>query len=207
MASRDQHWEEVYRTKASDAVSWYRPHLEPSLELLAGLGLSPATRLVDIGGGASTLVDDLLARGLRDITVVDLSPTALQVARERLGPAGETVHWLAGDVLAMDFPPSRFDAWHDRAVLHFLTDPADAAAYAALAARAIAPGGHAVIGGFAPSGPEKCSGLPVARRSAADLAALMGPAFELVGQREHVHETPWGAPQVFAWAVLRRRGE
>ena len=205
MASRDQHWEDVYRQKASDAVSWYRPHLEPSLELLAGTGLSPATRLVDIGGGASTLVDDLLARGLRDITVVDLSPTALQVARERLGEAGAGVRWLAGDVRHLHLDPARFDAWHDRAVLHFLVDPADAAAYAALAARAIAPGGHAVIGGFGPGGPEKCSGLAVARRSAADIAALMGPAFDLVGQRDHVHETPWGAPQAFAWAVLRRR--
>ncbi len=205
MAARDQHWEDVYRRKASDAVSWYRPHLEPSLALLDGIGLSPATRLVDIGGGASTLVDDLLARGLRDLTVVDLSPTALAIARARLGAAGDAVHWQAGDVLAMNFPEARFDAWHDRAVLHFLVDPADAARYAALAARAVAPGGHAVIGGFSPQGPETCSGLPVARRSAGDIAALMGPAFELTGQREHVHETPWGAPQAFAWVVLRRR--
>lgn len=205
MGGRGEHWQGVYAGKASDAVSWYRPHLEVSLALLQAGGLSPASRVIDVGGGASTLVDDLLDRGAAAITVLDLSAAALAVSRERLGARATAVDWRVGDLLTEDLPAAGYDLWHDRAVLHFLVDPADAARYAVQAAHAVAPGGHAVIGGFAPDGPEKCSGLPVARRSAADVAALLGDAFTLVAERREVHDTPWGAPQAFAWALLRRR--
>lgn len=199
------HWENVYRSRPADAVSWFRPHLDLSLALLQQAGLEPGSRLIDIGGGASTLVDDLLARGLQDITVLDLSPAALAVARERLGPRAAAVRWLAADVLDAPLPAAGYDLWHDRAVLHFLTDAAAAARYAGQAARAIRRGGHAVIGGFAPDGPERCSGLAVARRSPGDIAALMGPDFELRDQVLETHTTPGGNEQRFAWALLRRR--
>jgi SAM-dependent methyltransferase len=159
-----------------------------------------------VGGGASTLVDDLLAAGTSRITVLDLSAQALAIARARLGAAADGVDWIAGDLLAAALPKAGFDLWHDRAVLHFLLDPADVAGYARQAAHAIVPGGQAVIGGFAPGGPERCSGLPVARRSAQDIADLLGPAFELVAASEEVHHTPGGSPQAFAWARLRRVG-
>jgi SAM-dependent methyltransferase len=202
--SREQHWQKVYQTKAPDAVSWYRPHLDVSLELLERAGLSAESRLIDVGGGASTLVDDLLARGLRRVTVLDVSAEALVIARRRLGEQGREVEWLAADVLQAALPAGGFDLWHDRAVFHFLTDPADAARYAEQASLAVASGGHAVIGGFAPDGPEKCSGLPVARRSAEDIAAILGPAFHLVEHRAEVHATPAGALQSFAYALLER---
>ena len=195
-----EHWEKVYREKAADAVSWFRPHLDTSLALLAAAGLDRDSRVIDVGGGASTLVDDLVARGVADISVLDLSPAALAVARARLPRAA--VDWIAGDLADAPLPRARFTHWHDRAVLHFL---ADASAYARQAAHAIAPGGVAVIGGFAPHGPERCSGLPVTRRSAADVAAALGPAFALIDARDEVHRTPWGSEQAFAWAVLRRR--
>lgn len=197
------HWQDVYQRKPSDTVSWFRPHLDTSLALMSSVGLAPGARVIDVGGGASTLVDDLLARGVGDITVLDLSEAALAVALARLGERGAGVRWLAGDLLTADLPEASFDLWHDRAVLHFLTDPADTARYAAQATLAVRPGGHAVIGGFAPDGPERCSGLTVARRSADDIAALMAPRFTLVDQRHEIHHTPGGSPQSFAWAVLR----
>jgi SAM-dependent methyltransferase len=198
------HWDAVYRSRAPQAVSWYRPHLDVSLELLRQAGLDAGTRLIDVGGGASTLVDDLLAFGLAHPTVLDLSDAALAAARERLGARGASVHWLAVDVLEAALAPGAFDLWHDRAVLHFLHARTDTARYAGQAARAVRPGGRAVIGGFAPEGPERCSGLPVARRSARDIAALFAPAFRLIDQRSEFHVTPAGATQAFAYALLER---
>jgi SAM-dependent methyltransferase len=195
-----EHWEKVYRDKAADAVSWYRPHLELSLALLEDTGLSAASRVLDVGGGASTLVDDLVARGVAAVTVLDLSAAALAVARRRVNAS--SVCWLAVDIVDAPLPAGGFTHWHDRAVLHFLPDATD---YARQAAHALAPGGFAVIGGFAPDGPERCSGLPVTRRAAAQIAAALGPAFELLGERREVHLTPWGSEQAFQYAVLRRR--
>ena len=198
------HWEDVYRRKDIDTVSWYRPHLDVSLALLRQAGLDPASRIIDVGGGASTLVDDLLILGVADISVLDLSTTALQVAKQRLGRKAATVQWLAGDLLKVDFPERRFDFWHDRAVLHFLSTQDDLRRYATQAARAVAPGGFAVIGGFAPDGPERCSGLPVARRSARDIERLLAPAFDLIAEQHEQHRTPGGAIQPFVHALLRR---
>lgn len=204
MSGDRAHWDGIYRSRAAQAVSWYRPHLEVSFELLRQAGVDATTRLIDVGGGASTLVDDLLALGLLHLTVLDLSDAALAAARERLGARAAAVRWLAADVLQADFAPAGFDLWHDRAVLHFLHAPVDTARYVEQAACAVRPGGHAVIGGFAPAGPERCSGLPVARRSAGDIAALFAPAFRLIDQRSESHVTPAGATQAFAYALLER---
>ncbi len=201
---RQAHWQNVYRTRTADSVSWYRPHLETSLELLEQTGLGVDSRLIDVGGGASTLVDDLLDRGLGRITVLDLSAAALDVARTRLGKRARDVAWRVDDVLTAALPAAGFDVWHDRAVFHFLTDPADAARYARQAALAVRPGGHAVIAGFAPDGPERCSGLPVARRSAEEIAELLGPAFRLLARRGERHVTPAGGEQSFEYALLTR---
>jgi SAM-dependent methyltransferase len=201
---RRSHWQNVYRTRKADSVSWYRPHLELSLELLWWAGLSVSSRLIDVGGGASTLIDDLLDRGLRHLSVLDLSEEALATAQQRLGERAKAVEWYAGDVLEIALPPGAFDFWHDRAALQFLTRPADAARYAQAAAQAVAIGGYAVIGGFAPDGPRRCSGLPVARRSPADIGALLAPAFVLVQTRAERHRTPAGVDQPFAYALLRR---
>ncbi|MDY0021626.1 class I SAM-dependent methyltransferase [Arenimonas caeni] len=200
-----EHWQDVYRRKPADGVSWYAPHLDTSLALLARAGLGPASRVIDVGGGASTLVDDLLARGVASVTVLDLSDAALAVARQRLGEVAARVHWLADDVRSAPLGEGAFDLWHDRAVLHFLTDPADADVYVRQARRALAPGGRLVIGGFAPDGPERCSGLEVARRSSEDIAALFGDGFELLDSRREIHHTPGGSDQAFAWTVLARQ--
>lgn len=195
------HWNTAY-TERGDTVSWHQDQATTSLDLIASVA-RPGASIVDVGGGASTLVDGLLDRGHRDITVLDLSAVALDTARERLGPHGASVTWRAGDLLAWQ-PDRTYDVWHDRAVLHFLVDDADRARYAELAARAVAPGGHAIIGTFAPDGPEQCSGLPVRRHSAEDLAALLAGAFEPVRSEREEHRTPSGNVQPFSWLVARR---
>lgn len=199
------HWQSVYQTKSANSVSWYRPHLEVSMEMLGEAGMSVNSRVIDVGGGASTLVDDLLACGLRDVSVLDASEEALALVQHRLGDRARCVKWHVGDVLEFVLPSAGFDFWHDRAVLHFLTDPVDAARYAQVASNALTTGGYAVIAGFAPDGPERCSGLPVARRSPADIASIFAPAFALVQSRLERHRTPAGVEQPFSYAVLRRR--
>jgi SAM-dependent methyltransferase len=201
---RQTRWQKVYQTRKADTVSWYRPHLEVSIELLGLAGLSVDSRVIDIGGGASTLVDDLLDRGVRNVTVLDVSDEALTIARKRLGDRAREVNWRVADVLYAALPAGGFDLWHDRAVFHFLTDPAEAVRYVQLAAEAVRIGGHAVIGGFAPDGPERCSGLPVARRSAEDIAGIFAPAFSLVQKRGERHRTPGGIEQPFEYALLLR---
>jgi len=194
----------AHQAQAADQVSWYQPHLAVSLELLVKAGLSPRARVIDIGGGSSTLVDDLLDFGVRAITVVDLSAAALEIARRRLGPRAEHVTWLHADATTLVLPDESVDFWHDRAALHFLTAPEATRAYVRTASRAIARGGHAVIGGFASDGPERCSGLPVVRRNPADIAALFGNAFSLMDSRRELHSTPAGLQQQFAYALLRK---
>jgi SAM-dependent methyltransferase len=199
-----EHWQAVYRSKKPDEVSWFAPHLSISLELLKRAGLTPATRLIDIGAGASTLIDDLLDLGLRHLTAVDISATALEAAAHRLGARAAHVQWLVANAAHLDLPPLSYDLWHDRAALHFLIDPADAAAYAASATRAVVEGGFVVIGGFAKDGPEQCSGLPVVRREPDEVVQLFGPAFNLVHSQHAHHMTPSGAPQSFAYTLLRK---
>ena len=204
--SRREHWEQVYGSKATDGVSWYRPHLERSLSFIRSLDLPREARIVDIGGGASTLVDDLLADGFTNVAVVDLSEAALRASRERLGKAEASVDWIVGDVTEPLLTEGSVDLWHDRAVLHFLTGDTDRAAYRAQLLRALMPGGHLSLATFAPDGPEKCSGLPVRRYDADAMETFLGPDFERIGDAREMHETPWGSTQRFAYGFFRRRG-
>jgi ubiquinone/menaquinone biosynthesis C-methylase UbiE len=203
--SRVAHWDSVYTTKQPEGVSWFQPHLNLSLQLLERAGLSRSTRIIDIGAGASTLVDDLLARDVQALTAVDISAAALQVTRDRLRERADRVRWIVSDVTELDLPPSSIDIWHDRATLHFLTEPRDARKYVQVASRVVTPGGHAVIGGFASDGPEQCSLLPVVRRDPEQVAELFAKEFALVEARRESHTTPGGSVQRFAYALLRKR--
>lgn len=197
--SGQQHWEKVYMTKSANQVSWFQEHAERSLEIIRSIGVKPDTRIIDVGGGASTLVDDLLADGFKDISVLDLSANALDVARKRLGSKGDDVKWIAGDIRHVALPEQAYDIWHDRAVFHFLTEPADRLAYVQQVMKAVNPGGHVIVATFSPDGPEQCSGLPVARYSHAQLHGEFGPAFELVERASEEHKTPWGSVQHFIY--------
>ncbi|OKO77206.1 class I SAM-dependent methyltransferase [Bradyrhizobium sp. NAS96.2] len=201
---RQSHWQTVYLTKGEQQVSWSQADPQPSLRLIESVAPGRDASIIDIGGGASRLVDALLARGFHDLTVLDLSEAALASARERIGAAGEAVRWVADDATVWQ-PPRAFDIWHDRAAFHFLVEERDRAAYLDRLHRGVKASGHAVIGTFALDGPEKCSGLPVQRYDPATLSRAIGPAFELIAHEAHRHVTPWGATQSFQFSVLRRR--
>lgn len=201
------HWDQVYQTKRAEEVSWFRAHLDVSIELLLLAGLNKDSRIIDIGAGASTLVDDLLARGVQSVTALDISAAALQVTRDRLGDRAAGVRWIASDVTQVELPRDSIDLWHDRATLHFLTDPCDAARYVKVASHALATGGYAAIGGFASDGPEQCSQLTVVRRDPEQIAALFAEQFTLVEARREAHATPRGASQAFAYALLRKQAK
>ncbi len=205
-ADRRAHWNDVYASKAETEVSWFQETPAPSLELLAHVGATPRSAILDVGGGASRLVDHLLAQRYEDVTILDLSAAALAAAKARLGEAAGRVAWIAADVTAWT-PPRRYDVWHDRAALHFLVDPADQAAYHARLCQALRRGGHAIIATFALDGPEKCSGLPVKRWDAAGLADFLGPDFAPVAERRHEHVTPRGSQQRFQFAAFRFAGD
>lgn len=197
------HWDTVYSTRKADAVSWFQPHAQLSLDIIARIGGDRPSSLIDVGGGASTLVDDLLAKGWDDVTVLDLSRAALEVARERLGERADRARWLAGDVTRTQLPRARFDIWHDRAVFHFLTDPADRAAYVAQVRHAVRPGGHVIVAAFGLDGPSHCSGLPVMRFSEDSLHAEFGGEFELLEHLDEAHRTPSGSIQHFVYCHCR----
>jgi SAM-dependent methyltransferase len=187
-----EHWDQIYRTNAPDQVSWYSPHLRASLELIERASVSRTAAIVDIGGGESTLVDDLLARGYQDITVLDLSQAAIDANKERLGSKAERIHWLAADITKIELKVSSLDVWHDRAVFHFLTASNERAAYVRQVAKALRPGGHIIIGTFGPEGPVRCSGLDVVRYDAASLHDEFGKRFRLVESTKQLHHTPFG---------------
>jgi ubiquinone/menaquinone biosynthesis C-methylase UbiE len=201
---RKDHWEQIYSTRASDAVSWFQRRADCSLRLIRATGAGPEAAIIDVGGGASVLVDDLLAEGYRHLTVLDLSGAALAVARRRLGPAADRVTWIEADVTQAELPAHGYDVWHDRAVFHFLTDPADRAAYVAQVLRAVKPGGHVIVASFAEDGPERCSGLPVVRYSPDGMHAQFGGAFALLGHEKEAHQTPGGAVQQFVYCYCRK---
>lgn len=209
MVSRESHWDEVYRNKRANQVSWYRPHLETSLQLIREALPDLSGRIIDVGAGESTLVDDLLAGGYQRIDVLDLSATALGVAQQRLGPLAGRVRWLVGDVTLYPLEPCAYDLWHDRAVFHFLTSPVDRAAYVRQMARSVKPGGHVIIATFGPAGPERCSGLDVVRYSAQALHAELGDGVRLVRHLAEVHRTPAGVDQQFVYCLchVSPRGE
>lgn len=201
-AGRKAHWQGVYTTKQEDGVSWFQENPTPSLELLTLANATIDSGIIDIGGGASRLVDTLVNQGYRDLSVLDLSQAALEVARKRLAQQGGQVDWIVADITTWE-PRRLYDIWHDRAALHFLTDAADQQAYADRLRRALRPGGYTIIGTFAKDGPEKCSGLPVVRHDAESLAAILGDGFALVDTRRHAHETPWQSVQQFQFSTFR----
>jgi trans-aconitate methyltransferase len=201
---RQAHWQNVYRHKGEQEVSWTQADPQPSLGLIEKLAGNQRAAIADIGGGASRLVDALLVRGFDAITVLDLSEAALEAAQLRIGAASARVQWVAADVTAWQ-PPRAFDIWHDRAAFHFLVEAADRDAYLGRLQRGVRPGGHAIIATFALDGPEKCSGLAVQRYSPQSLAETVAGAFDLVEHHLHRHVTPWGALQSFQFSVLRRR--
>jgi SAM-dependent methyltransferase len=197
----------VYREKGEAQTSWYRAHLDESLRLIDALALASDAPLLDVGGGRATLVDDLLARGFENISVLDVSEVAMADARRRIGADADCVHWITGDVTEVELPSARYALWHDRAVFHFLVDAQERARYVAALTRAVRAGGCAVIAAFAHDGPERCSGLPVRRYDAATLAAQFAPAFESIAASRHLHVTPAGSQQPFTHVVLRRRAD
>jgi ubiquinone/menaquinone biosynthesis C-methylase UbiE len=201
-----EHWEKVYTTKATDTVSWFQPHADLSLDLIKATGVSHDAAIIDVGGGASTLVDDLLANGYTDLSVLDLSAAALTAAQMRLGLQASKVQWIEADVTKVNLPDYRFDVWHDRAVFHFLTSAEDRAAYVQTVFRAVKPGGHVIVATFAEDGPNRCSGLPVMRYRADELHAEFGEAFSLLSHRKEAHHTPSGTVQQFVYCYCRRIG-
>jgi 2-polyprenyl-3-methyl-5-hydroxy-6-metoxy-1,4-benzoquinol methylase len=200
---RQAHWENVYATKEEHAVSWFQERPDISLDLIRATGVDVSASIVDIGGGASRLVDALINDGFKTVTVLDLSEKALATSKARLGARGAHVQWVVADITTWE-PSQTYDVWHDRAALHFLTDPKDRAAYADRVSRAVCPGGHVIIGTFAPEGPERCSGLPVVRHDAQTLGKLLGPSFELVESKRYDHQTPAGTIQQFQFSRFRR---
>ena len=197
------HWETVYRKRKPEEVSWYRPHLELSLDLIGVAAPKPDAHIIDVGGGESTLVDDLLARGYRRLSVLDVSQTALDVTRARLGAKADAVDWLCGDVTTFEFAEHAYDVWHDRAVFHFLVDATDRAAYVRQVTRAVKPGGHVIVAAFGPQGPTRCSGLDVVRYDPDALHDEFGARFQLVKHVDELHQTPQGAIQQFVYCYCR----
>lgn len=202
---QSSHWEHVYRTKGPDQTSWFQPEASLSLALIQGVTPGLESSIIDVGAGASTLVDGLVTAGYRRITVLDLSVAALAQAHQRLAESDITdaVTWRHADVLTVQLSAAAFDVWHDRAVFHFLTDAADRARYVAQVRHAVSPGGFVLVATFAEDGPMRCSGLDVARYSPHALHSEFGSDFRLVDSRREEHSTPWGARQAFTYCLCR----
>ena len=200
---RKTHWEKVYATKTPDAVSWYRRHLDRSLALIERAIPERSASIIDVGGGESTLVDDLLLRGYENITVLDISQRAIDVTRSRLDSAADQVHWVAADITAVELEPRVYDLWHDRAVFHFLTLPEQRTAYVRQVASSVRPGGHVIVGAFGPEGPTKCSGLEVVRYDVESLHREFGASFRLLESSTELHRTPFDTTQQFLYCYCR----
>lgn len=200
---RQEHWTNVYQEKAADSVSWYQPAPEPSLRALDRFGASPFSSFIDVGGGASNLVDALLSRGWEHVTVLDIAQSALETSKRRLGPNATRVSWEVADIT--EWSPSRqYDVWHDRAVFHFLTEPDQREAYLRALSAGVAESGLVIIATFALDGPERCSGLPVERYDREKLAHELGDPFRVLDCWREEHVTPWRAKQAFNWCAFRR---
>jgi 2-polyprenyl-3-methyl-5-hydroxy-6-metoxy-1,4-benzoquinol methylase len=197
------HWEKIYAEKASSEVSWYRPHLETSLSLIELTASSRSASVIDVGGGESTLVDDLLSRGFENITVLDISQSAIDANKRRLGKGAERVHWLVADITKVELDHFAYDVWHDRAVFHFLTAASERAAYVRQVAHAVRHGGHVIVSTFGPEGPAKCSGLEVARYDAESLHNEFGIHFRMLGSSSELHRTPFGTFRQFLYCYWR----
>jgi SAM-dependent methyltransferase len=203
LMTEQNYWDRIYREKAPDAMSWYAPHLEISLKLIEAAAPARSASIVDVGGGESTLVDDLLHREYTDVTVLDISREAVEVTKKRLGVASEQVRWIVGSITEVDLESKTYDVWHDRAAFHFLTDRQARVKYVQQVARAVKPGGHVIVGTFGPQGPERCSGLDVMRYDAESLHGEFGIKFRLVESRSEEHTTPWDTTQQFLYCLCR----
>lgn len=198
-----EHWEKVYGTYAQDAVSWYAPHLETSLNLINQAAADKDAAIIDIGGGEATLVDDLLFDGYLDISILDISQHAIDVARDRIGEKANKVHWYCADITQATLPQNYFDIWHDRAVFHFLTEDTQRVRYVEQVMRSVKHGGHVIMATFGPEGPEQCSGLDVVRYDAEHLHGQFGKAFKLINSSTETHQTPMGTTQQFLYCFCR----
>jgi 2-polyprenyl-3-methyl-5-hydroxy-6-metoxy-1,4-benzoquinol methylase len=203
--SSSEHWENVYRSKQVDSVSWFQPHAEISLEIIRSTGLNPAdARVIDVGAGASVLVDDLLDANYQHVTVLDIAESALTVSRARLGERAARVDWRVGDVTKVDLPQAGYDIWHDRAVFHFLTREEDRKRYVEQVWRAVRPGGFVIVATFGPNGPLQCSNLDVCRYAPEALHGEFGAGYELISHQAETHATPAGKSQEFVYCYCRR---
>ena len=198
------HWEHVYSTKKTESVSWFQEHAEQSMRLIRETGVPRSAGIIDVGGGASTLVDDLLSSGYCAVSVLDLAAAALSVAKARLGERASEVQWTEGDITKVLLPVHAFDVWHDRAVFHFLTSKEDREAYVDTVLRSVKPGGHVIVATFAEDGPIQCSGLPVMRYGPSELHAEFGSPFSLVQHEREEHHTPFGTVQKFVYCYCRK---
>ena len=204
MANRKSHWESIYTTKAPTEVSWYQPHPYTSLEFIASAGVKKRSEIIDVGGGASTLVDDLLFSGFQHITVLDIASAALEESKSRLGELASSVTWLEADITQVTLPQSNYDLWHDRAVFHFLTDAKDRLSYKKAVEESLKSGGHLIVATFAPDGPKKCSGLDTVRYSPDELRKEFGDKFRLVESAGQAHQTPFGTEQRFIYCHFQK---
>ncbi len=199
-----QHWDHIYQNRANESLGWYASHLQPSLDWITTLPLDPCAAFIDVGGGTSTLVDDLLAKGWQSLTILDLSEQALANSKARLGEQANQVTWIAGDILTAKLPPHRYSLWHDRALFHFFTEPAQQQAYRNQLSKTLKPQGHLILGVFAPEAPPKCSGLPVQRYDHEQLAAVLGSTFSLRRHQYRTHTTPGGVEQRYLFAHFQK---
>jgi ubiquinone/menaquinone biosynthesis C-methylase UbiE len=206
MLARQTHWQNVYQTKGERDVSWFQEVPANSLDLIRATGVDTGASIVDIGGGTSRLVDSLVDQGFHSVTILDVAEKALAISRDRLGAHAKHVSWIVADVTAWR-PDKSYDVWHDRAAFHFLTEPSDRAAYAECVRNTVRPGGHVIIGTFAPDGPEQCSGLPVVRHDAASIGDALGPSFKLIESCRHDHQTPRGNTQRFQFSWFQRQAD
>lgn len=202
--SDKNHWENVYQSKQINQVSWFQEHADLSLQFIRNTGVPKEAHILDVGAGASVLVDDLLHAGYHNLSVLDISAAALHAAQVRLGKAAAQVHWIEGDITKIELPKASIDVWHDRAVFHFLTDAQDRQRYVQAVQRAVKPGGHVIVATFAENGPLKCSGLDIVRYRPETLHGEFGEAFKLVKSENEVHHTPSGADQNFIYCYCRR---
>lgn len=203
--NQKDHWEQTYSSKSAESLGWYKPHLQTSLSWIATLKLPTDTPIIDIGGGASTLVDDLLEAGYQSISVLDISENALLTARARLGEKALLINWVAGNITTVELPAQHYELWHDRAVFHFLTEPDQQRQYRDRLLSALKPGGHLVMGTFAPEAPAKCSGLPVQRYDLELLQNTLGDEFELIRHDKEMHITPGGVEQMYLYCHFRKK--
>jgi len=198
------HWEHIYEKKGPTQVSWYQEHAQFSLQYIRNTGIQKTGHIIDVGGGASTLVDDLITDGFQRISVLDISGTALQLARQRLGTKANMINWIEADITRADLPHQAYDLWHDRAVFHFLTQPSDRQCYVDTVRNSLRKDGHLIVATFALDGPERCSGLEVVRYSSESLHGEFGKDFDLVDSINETHHTPFGTEQKFIYCYCRK---